>query len=239
MVRIAAFAASAVLLLGALASLQGRDEPSAPRTTAAAKAPPPRGATAGDAPASPGAAAAEGPASPGATAGGAVEARASVRATAAPRASEPPAREDPEALSAWFEAQLRSELAHGASARRSPPTAWPAADAAPVRRVSAGAGPAGRRAPPPGIDPARVDWAYLDAVFAGRVSGIPSETRAGLSLREMDRLGSIPYVETLRAEGRLDELRTLGFEDEPAMVPWPVCQRTGNCRRDDDGDPIL
>jgi hypothetical protein len=65
-----------------------------------------------------------------------------------------------------------------------------------------------------------IDQAYLRDVFAGRVSGIPDERRAGLTLQEMDALGDIPYVEALRNEGRLDELRELGFE--PTVIEAPA-----------------
>jgi hypothetical protein len=80
-----------------------------------------------------------------------------------------------------------------------------------------------------------IDWVYLQDVFEGRVSGIPNETRAGLSLQEIDELGDIPYIEQLRQEERYEELRELGFENE--TVPWPSCLRTATCRRDRISSP--
>jgi hypothetical protein len=80
-----------------------------------------------------------------------------------------------------------------------------------------------------------VDWAYLQDVFDGRVSGIPNERRAGISLQEIAEVGDIPYVEQLREEGRFDELYDLGFENE--TIPWPACLRTATCRRDPNSSP--
>lgn len=83
---------------------------------------------------------------------------------------------------------------------------------------------------------ASANWDYLEDVYAGRVSGIPSEQRAGVSLRQMDQMGTIPYVETLREELRIDELEALGLVDpatEPPQHPWPVCVRTGTCEEGD------
>ena len=77
----------------------------------------------------------------------------------------------------------------------------------------------------------RVDWDYLDDVFAGRVNGIPNERRAGLSLREMDALGEVPYLERLRDEGRFDEMRELDVVEEPAPLLCPALIDTG-ARRD-------
>jgi hypothetical protein len=86
------------------------------------------------------------------------------------------------------------------------------------------------------VEPGRpVDWAYLADVFAGRISGIPNERLAGVSLQEMDRLGQVPYVEQLRQEKRFDELRDLGFENE--TIPWPACLRTATCRIDRASSP--
>lgn len=64
----------------------------------------------------------------------------------------------------------------------------------------------------------RADWEYLEDVFAGRVSGIPNERKAGISLQEMARLGPVPHVDALREQGDLEALRDLGFE--PAVVSW-------------------
>jgi hypothetical protein len=80
-----------------------------------------------------------------------------------------------------------------------------------------------------------IDWVYLQDVFEGRVSGIPNETRAGISLQEIDQLGDIPYIEQLRQDERYEELRDLGFENE--TVPWPSCLRTATCRRDRVSSP--
>ncbi len=88
----------------------------------------------------------------------------------------------------------------------------------------------------PAVEPGRpVDWAYLADVFAGRISGIPNERVAGVSLQEMDQLGQVPYVEQLRQEKRFDELRDLGFENE--TIPWPACLRTATCRIDRASSP--
>ncbi len=80
-----------------------------------------------------------------------------------------------------------------------------------------------------------VDWAYVEDVFVGRISGIPDERRAGLSLQELDEVGAIPYVEQLRKEKRFEELRELGFENE--TISWPGCLRTGTCRLDRASSP--
>lgn len=83
----------------------------------------------------------------------------------------------------------------------------------------------------------QVDWAYVEDVFAGRISGIPDERKAGISLQQMDRIGDIPYVQQLRAEKRFDELADLGFDGE--TVPWPLCMRTASCRLDRKSSPPL
>jgi hypothetical protein len=83
------------------------------------------------------------------------------------------------------------------------------------KRMSAGLGWGERARAPDGVD-----WTYLHDVFQGRVSGIPDQRRAGISLQQMDELGDIPYVEALRSEGRLAELRDLGFE--PTVIEAPA-----------------
>lgn len=123
------------------------------------------------------------------------------------RAGPPEGVDDPEEIARWFESRV-------------------------VERLVAPALPPGaqrRFADRP------VDWTYVADVLSGRVSGIPSETLAGLTLPEMDELGDIPYVEQLRQEKRFDELRELGFENE--TIPWPVCIRTGTCGLDARSSP--
>ncbi len=144
----------------------------------------------------------------------------------APAPGGAPAREttgppvaDPEALAAWFEARVLAELADAP------------VDGGPIPLPGTPGGPIHARL---AADP-RVNWAYVDDVFSGRVSGIPSETKAGISLPELDELGDIPYVEQLRREQRFEELRELGFVNE--TVPWPACIRTGSCRRDRASSP--
>jgi hypothetical protein len=160
----------------------------------------------------------------------------------ATRAPAPPT-EDPEALTTWFQEQVERHLELGeVSARtgdqRLSVLANPEAGR-PIRIASVGASqPAdGENA---GSDPSRrsgrhVDWEYLQGVFEGRISGIPNEAKAGLTLQEIDELGEIPYVEELRREGRYEELRDLGFENE--TTPWPACIRKGTCRRDGASSP--
>jgi hypothetical protein len=158
-------------------------------------------------------------------------------------ATRPPPTDDPEALAAWFEDQVmrhlegngtttRAEDVHPATLgdlRNRPPirvaTAWPAPPASVER---AGPDPSERR-------DRDVNWAYLQDVFEGRVSGIPNEAKAGISLQEIDELGKIPYIEQLREEERYQELRDLGFENE--TLPWPACLRTATCRRDHASSP--
>lgn len=171
----------------------------------------------------------------------------------APDASEtPPPTEDPAALEAWFERRMLAALEaesgrdperpDGDSTLAASPSQAAAgrhgeAPGASTRRVSSGSKPV----PPELVGLVQrfadrdVDWDYVADVFEGRISGIPSERRAGLTLKEMDELGSIPVVEELRAEKRYDELRDLGFDRE--TVPWPACTRTGNCRRDRVSSP--
>lgn len=227
MVRILAFSVSAAALLGALLSLWsagGEWAGPAERKPAAPAGRPAASATAVPDPPVPDRG----------------ETRRAAAAVSRTSAAAPVSDEDPEAASSRFREEVLRELSRTDPARtRTAAAPGPVRLASTALRRGAGAAAERRRALSPDVDPDGVDWAYLDAVFAGRVSGIPNETRAGLSLVEMDRLGSIPYVEELRAERRLDELRDLGFEDEPGMVPWPVCQRTGTCLRDEDGDPIL
>jgi hypothetical protein len=168
--------------------------------------------------------------------GGAGELPSSVP-TATPRAAipdppdpgtEPPTAAEPEVLAAWFEEAVLRELEANT----------PRANAAGPTRPSQ-AGIAGALEPrQAGLDPLEpepIDWAYIEAVFEGRISGIPNEHKAGLSLQEMDEIGDIPYVEQLRAESRFEELRALGFENE--TVPWPACMRTASCRRDAASSP--
>jgi len=111
----------------------------------------------------------------------------------------------------------------------------------PERSLRTSGGPSDRseaRLAATGLDPEevdRIDWAYLRGVFSGRISGIPDERKAGISLQQMDALGDIPAIETLREQERFEELRDLGFENE--TIPWPVCLRTGSCRRDPASSP--
>jgi hypothetical protein len=155
----------------------------------------------------------------------------------------PPPTDDPEALAGWFRDQVMRHLEDGEAAAR-PGSARQLAVAddgapRPIRIAAAqGVRPAG--AALVGSDSSErverdIDWVYLRDVFEGRISGIPNETKAGLTLQEMDELGEIPYVEQLRSEERYEELRDLGFENE--TTPWPVCLRTGTCRRDRASSP--
>lgn len=68
-------------------------------------------------------------------------------------------------------------------------------------------------------DPA-VDWAYLEDVYAGRVSGIPSESRAGATLQEIDAAGEVPYFEELRESGDRAALSDLEL---PERSNLPIC----------------
>jgi hypothetical protein len=150
--------------------------------------------------------------------------------------------DEPEALAAWFQEEVMRELESGSSAGP-----W-------ARGRTALSGPAVRRtvrlasarvARPADAENAglnrsggsdrHIDWAYLQGVFDGRISGIPNEAKAGVSLQEIDELGDIPYIEQLREDGRYEELRELGFENE--TVPWPSCLRTATCRRDRASSP--
>jgi hypothetical protein len=151
--------------------------------------------------------------------------------------------DDPEMLAAWFEGQVMRYLedqerapAPG-DARRA---AWSEEEAAAPIRIASARGPGAPEAGGAGWNPwegsdHNVNWAYVDDVFEGRISGIPNETKAGISLQEMDELGDIPYLEQLRRERRYEELRDLGFENE--TVPWPACLRTKTCRRDSGSSP--
>lgn len=143
----------------------------------------------------------------------------------------PPPGDDPDALAAWFRDQVmqayeRDEAGAGHGGTRSS-----TATRRPVRIARAQPSAQGGAL----ADGHRIDWAYLEDVFSGRVSGIPDERRAGISLQEMDRIGGVPYVEELRQEKRYDELRDLGFENE--TTPWPMCIRLGVCRRDRASSP--
>jgi hypothetical protein len=113
-------------------------------------------------------------------------------------------------------------------------------DRPPPRTARAAERPRGdlRRAPAVVADPERyasANWDYLNDVFDGRVSGIPSEAKAGVSLPDIDALGEVPILEQLREEERFDELADLGLD--PGTVAWPVCLRTGTCRRDGNSSP--
>lgn len=66
-----------------------------------------------------------------------------------------------------------------------------------------------------------VDWEYLEDFYSGRVSGIPSETRAGATLQEIDAAGEVPYFERLRQEGDYAELSDL---DLPEQRNLPLCR---------------
>jgi hypothetical protein len=111
---------------------------------------------------------------------------------------------DPQALASWFESEVLRELEARSGGGADP------------QRVAVALG-WGEGAGAPGS----IDWAYLRDVYAGRISGIPDERRAGISLQQMDQLGDVPYVEALRADGRLDELRELGFEPTVIEAPEP------------------
>lgn len=124
--------------------------------------------------------------------------------------SPPAAPPDPEALAAWFQRQVLQELERSSSGAR-------AADSVESKANT------------------RINWRYVEGVFEGRISGIPNERQAGISLQEMEELGDIPYVHQLRKEKRFDELRDLGFENE--TVPWPECLRTATCRLDRASSP--
>lgn len=168
---------------------------------------------------------------------------------------------DPEALAQWFQDRVSAELARleeesARAGRRDGRGPDPRADEA--SEVSAGPPPRrGERAeeqapvriPPqvpaplreaaaasglPAETLAAVDWDYVGAVFSGRISGIPNETKAGLPLSDLERLGDVPALEELRAEGDHATLIALGVEES---VPWPACLRTGTCRRDPVSSP--
>ena len=168
------------------------------------------------------------------------------------------APEDPEELAVWYEAQVRDALDPTRREERRPhgEVAVASLEApARVRGSAAGAGPRtnGEAAPaptpdkrlnscapddmPPELrDNPNINWSYLCDIFAGRVTGIPNEQKAGLTIPEIDQLGEIPYVEELRADPeRASELRDLGFRDE--LPGWPACLRTGSCRRDPESSP--
>jgi hypothetical protein len=172
----------------------------------------------------------------------------------------PPDTDDPEALAGWFQERVMQE--YGGETPAAPaPRARPAVAAGPsrsaaVRPARAGRADAGlpdarrpdaRRPGRPAPEQPRspeerfagrdVDWAYLEDVFSGRVSGIPNERRAGLTLQEIDELGEIPYVEQLREEGRGEELAELGFDEAELPPAWPACLRTATCRRDGRSSP--
>jgi hypothetical protein len=174
-----------------------------------------------------------------------------------------PSTDDPEALATWFQDRVTRHLeASKASARpgevrRAAPAevgAGPpirvASARAPRQEAAQGARQSTQRTTRQAVRPAGtgraesdpseysdrdIDWFYLQDVFDGRISGIPNERKAGISLREIDELGEIPYVEQLRQEQRYEELRDLGFEDE--TTPWPACIRKGTCRRDSASSP--
>jgi len=125
-----------------------------------------------------------------------------------------------EERTARFRERVLAEL------RRLEPEPEPEAGAPASRLASAEIGPEER---------GRIDWQYLRDVFSGRISGIPDERKAGISLQQMDALGEIPAIQALREQERFEELRALGFENE--TIPWPVCLRTGTCRRDPASSP--
>ncbi len=138
---------------------------------------------------------------------------------------QPPPTDDPEALSEWFQARVLERL------RDDPARAADVAVAggAPIDpEISALRAALGR-------DDGDVDWRYVRDVFSGRISGIPDERRAGMTLQEIDRIGDVPHLDELRREQRYDELRELGFENE--NMPWPSCIRSGTCRRDRSSSP--
>jgi hypothetical protein len=147
-----------------------------------------------------------------------------------------PPPEDPEALAAWFQERVMrhldpsdSSVGPGDSHRASPVGSG---IRAPVRIASAQVPHRAdaERLERGSSDQGDIDWEYLQDVFDGRVSGIPNERRAGISLQEIDELGDIPYVEQLREERRYEDLLDLGFEE--GTVPWPECLRSAGCRRD-------
>jgi hypothetical protein len=134
--------------------------------------------------------------------------------TPAERGTLPPI-EDPQALGAWFQAEVMRELERSTAPDARPPVAngSPRRQDTRETRMIASLMGSGR------IE--RVDWPYLEEVFDGRVRGIPNERRAGLTLQEMDDLGEVPYLEQLREEGRFDEVAELGVEQEPAPASCP------------------
>jgi len=121
--------------------------------------------------------------------------------------------QDPEALASWFQDAVLREF----PAPQDEGRAWPARANRSARRDNSSA-----RERAAAVDPdlaRRANWTYLEDVFAGRVSGIPNERKAGISLAEMTRLGDVPHVQTLRREGRLEELNDLGLGPSAALEP--------------------
>jgi hypothetical protein len=176
-------------------------------------------------------------------AGGSASQPEAVAAPSRPSAGAPaPMADDPQSLEARFREEVLRELERGSTA--APGAGYRAAPSPSQLRASVRVAAAETARPADtqggewsssGGRDRDIDWVYLRDVFEGRVSGIPNETRAGLSLQEIDELGDIPYVEQLREEERYEELRELGFENE--TVPWPACLRTATCRRDRVSSP--
>jgi hypothetical protein len=155
-----------------------------------------------------------------------------------------PSTDNDEALAAWFQDQVMLHLERGEAASQPGDLRRAAAGGDivsphPFQVASArAAGPSDEeRAGSVASERSRrqINWSYLEDVFEGRISGIPNETKAGINLQEIDELGDIPYIEQLREEGRYEELRELGFENE--TTPWPACLRKGACRLDSASSP--
>jgi len=149
-----------------------------------------------------------------------------------------------EALAAWFQDQVMLHLEGGEAVAQpgDPRRGVAEEDLVSPRPFQIGPARAARLADEErtGSDASQrgqrqINWSYLQDVFEGRISGIPNETKAGISLQEIDEMGDIPYIEQLRQERRYEELRDLGFEDE--TTPWPACLRKGTCRLDSASSP--
>lgn len=154
---------------------------------------------------------------------------------ARPAARPAPVSDEAAYLAHEFEAQVMAELARRADDPRTETAPRDTARAALERNDrsprlwSAGADDFVPRSPRVDRDDAfrRADWEYLNDVYAGRVTGIPNERKAGVTVFEMAALGNVPYVDQLRAEGDLEALRDLGFTPEPAPPPGPPKEWSG------------
>lgn len=77
-----------------------------------------------------------------------------------------------------------------------------------------------------------VDWDYVRQVFDGDVYGVPNESRAGLTLAELDKLGTVPRFEELREAGEQEELQQLGLD---LPTDWYRCGENASCMDRPDG----